>query len=101
METTHLSEAVKRMDLAAEFAAVDRRIRRQIDASARAAIARMDAKWPNPNAVVIETPRNPVEAYGQALRELQDGLQAFAQAFATGWTAIDRAQPTEQGGNHV
>lgn len=81
------------MDVEAEIRAADRRIRRQIDESARAAIARMDERWPSLTTPVVEAPRDPMQAYGQWLRALHDGFVALAQSFAAGWTAVDRARP--------
>lgn len=79
------------MDVDVEVAQSNARVQALIDRRAREAIARMDARWPASDAVIVEPPGNAVEAWGQMLRSLHDGLVSIAESFERGWTAIDRA----------
>jgi hypothetical protein len=86
------------MDVEKEVCAANRRIRRQIDQSAREALNRMDARWPSLTQPVVEPPANVAEAYGQWLRGLHDAIVALAEGVARGFTAVDRAAPPHSGG---
>lgn len=79
------------MDVDVEVAQINARVQALIDRRAREAIARMDARWPASDAVIVVPPRNSVEAWGQILRSLHDAFVSIAESFARGWTAIDRA----------
>jgi len=79
------------MDVDVEVAQINARVRALIDRRAREAIARMDARWPASDAVIVEPPRNSFEAWGQIVRSFHDALVNIAESFERGFTAIDRA----------
>lgn len=85
------------MDVDKEIRCANARVQAIIDQRTREAIARMDARWPSPNTVVVEQPANAAEAYGQWLRAINDAVTELARGIARGWTAVDRAQ---QSGGH-
>lgn len=84
------------MDVEKEIRAADARVRASIERNTKESLARMDERWPSPYAVIVERPRDSMEAWGQAwgqlVRAFHDGVAAMAESFARGFTAIDRAR---------
>lgn len=71
------------MDVDREIAAANARIRRQIDRSADAALARMDARWPSTRTPEPED--HSAFRLGQWLAEIESSLMAGIRMFAQGY----------------
>jgi hypothetical protein len=84
------------MDVKREIAAANRRIQKQIDESARAALIRIGVDVEaEDNARHAELAREAVEAtgstaeeFGRRMRMLNDSFVAAAEAFARGWASV-------------
>lgn len=78
------------MDVDVEVAQINARVQALIGRRAREAMARMDARWPASDAVVVEPPRNSVEAWGQILRFPSRCLRQHRRGLRT---RLDRDRP--------